>query len=53
MKQQELIRRLTERGCMLVRHGGRHDWYRNPAPCRDIVRSTKTWQSIFCRSCWT
>ena len=30
MKQQDLIRRLAECGCMLVRHGGRHDWYRNP-----------------------
>jgi predicted RNA binding protein YcfA (HicA-like mRNA interferase family) len=30
MKQQDLIRRLTERGCVLVRQGGRHDWYRNP-----------------------
>ena len=30
MKRQELIRRLEETGCVLVRHGGRHDWYRNP-----------------------
>lgn len=30
MKQQDLIRRLAELGCVLVRHGGRHDWYRNP-----------------------
>jgi len=25
-----LIKRLTEMGCQLVRHGGRHDWYTNP-----------------------
>ena len=30
MKRQDLIRRLEESGCVLVRHGGRHDWYRNP-----------------------
>lgn len=30
MKRQELIRRLEHEGCVLIRHGGRHDWYRNP-----------------------
>lgn len=30
MKRRELLRRLDECGCVLVRHGGRHDWYRNP-----------------------
>jgi len=30
MKRQNLVRRLEEAGCVLVRHGGRHDWYRNP-----------------------
>jgi mRNA interferase HicA len=30
MKRQDLVRRLVESGCVLVRHGGRHDWYRNP-----------------------
>ena len=30
MKRQELIRLLAERGCLLIRHGGRHDWYQNP-----------------------
>ncbi|MEX2260375.1 MAG: type II toxin-antitoxin system HicA family toxin [Bryobacteraceae bacterium] len=30
MKRHDLIRRLEEAGCLLVRHGGRHDWYRNP-----------------------
>ncbi|MGH8586456.1 MAG: type II toxin-antitoxin system HicA family toxin [Gammaproteobacteria bacterium] len=24
-----LIRKLEELGCVLVRHGGRHDWYTN------------------------
>ena len=31
MKRVELIRMIEGFGCVLVRHGGRHDWYRNPA----------------------
>jgi len=30
MKRTDLIRKLEEAGCQLVRHGGNHDWYRNP-----------------------
>lgn len=30
MKRTDLIRKLEEAGCELVRHGGSHDWYRNP-----------------------
>lgn len=30
MKRADLIRKLEALGCLLVRHGGRHDWYRNP-----------------------
>lgn len=30
MKRTELIRQLTEAGCVLHRHGGRHDVYFNP-----------------------
>jgi mRNA interferase HicA len=30
MKRRELIRRLNLMGCILVRHGSRHDWYQNP-----------------------
>lgn len=30
MKRIDLIRALEEMGCELVRHGGKHDWYRNP-----------------------
>jgi mRNA interferase HicA len=29
MKRRELIRRLEEMGCVLIRHGGKHDWYQN------------------------
>lgn len=31
MKRSELIRQLVEQGCILHRHGGRHDIYFNPA----------------------
>jgi predicted RNA binding protein YcfA (HicA-like mRNA interferase family) len=30
MKRRELIRRLEEMGCQLIRHGGKHDFYQNP-----------------------
>lgn len=31
MKRVDLIKKLEELGCELVRHGGKHDWYRNPS----------------------
>ncbi len=31
MKRQALIRELEQAGCVLHRHGKRHDIYRNPA----------------------
>jgi len=30
MKRQDLIRRLEQAGCVLVRPGRRHHWWRNP-----------------------
>ena len=30
MKRTDLIQTLRALGCVLVRHGGSHDWYRNP-----------------------
>lgn len=30
MKRVELIRVIEGCGCELVRHGAKHDWYRNP-----------------------
>ena len=30
MKMAELIREIKNLGCLLIRHGGRHDWYQNP-----------------------
>ena len=30
MKRRDLIRELEKIGCVLLRHGGKHDWYHNP-----------------------
>ena len=30
MKRLDLIRTIELLGCELVRHGAKHDWYRNP-----------------------
>jgi hypothetical protein len=31
VRRSELIRQLTQQGCVLLRHGARHDIYTNPA----------------------
>ena len=31
MKQRDLIRTLLALGCVLIRHGAKHDWYQNPS----------------------
>jgi mRNA interferase HicA len=30
VKRRDLIKKLEERGCVLIRHGSKHDWYCNP-----------------------
>jgi predicted RNA binding protein YcfA (HicA-like mRNA interferase family) len=30
MKRTDVIRTIEGFGCELIRHGGKHDWYRNP-----------------------
>jgi mRNA interferase HicA len=30
MKRKELIKKITSSGCILLRHGNRHDLYQNP-----------------------
>jgi mRNA interferase HicA len=52
MKRTELIREIEEIGCILIRHGGRHDWCQNPAlglPSQypDTERLETAWPSIF------
>lgn len=31
MKRKDLIKKLTDSGCVLLRHGSRHDLYQNPS----------------------
>ena len=30
MKRMDLVKYLNQKGCILLRHGGRHDIYHNP-----------------------
>jgi len=30
VKRKDLVRQLEKMGCILIRHGKRHDWYLNP-----------------------
>jgi len=30
VKRHDLIRTIERQGCVLIRHGAKHDWYRNP-----------------------
>ena len=30
MKRRDLISKLERMGCLVIRHGGNHDWYQNP-----------------------
>ena len=30
MKHVDLVRSIKRLGCVLVRHGAKHDWYQNP-----------------------
>ena len=30
MKRRDLVRALEKMGCVLIRHGAKHDWYQNP-----------------------
>ena len=29
MKRKDLINKIEGMGCILIRHGGKHDWYQN------------------------
>ena len=52
MKRRDLIRELESAGCVLHRHGKRHDIYRNPAndlkaPVPRTGKSARTFASLF------
>lgn len=40
MKRADLVRKITQLGCELLRHGGRHDWYQNKESkvCQPVPR---------------
>lgn len=40
MKRLDLIKTIEGMGCVLERHGARHDWYRNPQTraCQPVPR---------------
>ena len=40
MKRVDLVRQVEASGCMLIRHGRRHDWYQNPRTgvCQPVPR---------------
>lgn len=43
MKRRDLIRFLEQQGAVFIRHGGKHDWYQNPATgaCQPVPRHTE------------
>ncbi len=48
MKRKELIKIVEEMGCILIRHGGKHDWYQNPRTkmCQPIPRHKEISESL-------
>ena len=43
MKRRDLVRKIEEQGAVLLRHGGKHDWYQNPQTkvCQPVPRHTE------------
>ena len=48
MKRIDLIRKIKTMGCLLIRHGGRHDWYQNPVTkvCQPVPRHREIKESL-------
>jgi len=48
MRRKELIRELFTMGCVLIRHGQRHDWFQNPATkvSQPVARHTEIPDSL-------
>jgi hypothetical protein len=48
MKRRDLVQRIEELGCVMIRHGRRHDWYQNPATklCQPVPRHTEIKDSL-------
>ena len=54
MRRRDVVRELKKMGCVLIRDGGKHDWYQNPTLAFlsqfRVTESLKIlWQSIFSR----
>ena len=49
MKRKQLVRELEQAGCVLHRHGARHDIYRNPINGRKapVPRHTEIRDSLY------
>lgn len=48
MKRVVLIRRIQTMGCVLLHHGGKHDWYQNPntGMCQPVPRHNEIVESL-------
>ena len=51
MKRADLIRSIEQGGCVLVRHGGKHNWYRNPVTgvSQPVPRHREIKEPLACR----
>jgi predicted RNA binding protein YcfA (HicA-like mRNA interferase family) len=43
VKRRDLIRQIEEQGAVLIRHGGKHDWYQNLTTkvCQPVPRHSE------------
>jgi predicted RNA binding protein YcfA (HicA-like mRNA interferase family) len=43
LKRRELIKKIEAHGGVLIRHGGKHDWYQNPVTkvCQPVPRNNE------------
>jgi len=48
MKRRDLIGQIEKDGCLLIRHGRRHDWYQNPRTgvCQPVPRHREIKQPL-------
>jgi predicted RNA binding protein YcfA (HicA-like mRNA interferase family) len=48
LKRKKLIKTIKSNGCVFVRHGGNHDWYKNPqsGKSQPIPRHTEIEDSL-------
>jgi predicted RNA binding protein YcfA (HicA-like mRNA interferase family) len=48
LKRKKLIKTIKANGCVFVRHGGNHDWYKNPhsGKSQPIPRHTEIEDSL-------